>query len=1087
MSTWSVLAVERLGAPSNLWPTIYGPAAGADPIVANGLSTIDLTPRLSPLGELQAQVEQASSQGSFSSIDLDLRDPDGTLADALGPFSLTMATPTRYYGPWIQIWENWGESNAALRYMGYLDASSLQWLEDDAATQATVNHASQLIQERLITDYPSLLRPWPSVPTSATQDWVQATADALVDAEADVFTPRTDAEAIEAALWSTGQLSWVAMRSEALFHRVIQHPDQDPTNYYQTRTYDVPALPAASVIIDGNAYAVDRLAWDTSISGTSGEDLPNLPGNVYTYRPVRIILQGAPDLTGLLHLGDTVLWGIPESQRSHYLLQGASIPAPADGSDGQAYIPLNTVEQLGVGDVLTLTFEDASSGHARLTTAELPRVIDFDGETGKAHFAKPLDQGYTHVSKVRRNSQDPILFDGLAFARAVIAPWTLDVSEFTPAPTDTPVFVWMPYDVARPQLYGAINLQVLDQAGRLVITRRGPNNGSGQFPTSGCWVGSWGGTWSWLGLPSPEATHEIYGNVLQWPGGVNGHASPVIYIEGDLSGGASTPVNGWRPSWRSWKDPEVLTQDPDSTWNGTEVQWGPTAASGDIPGRLVAFFSTGSPGSYSRTSSGEWTFRAHNADRGLAAAITPTLTGTLPAGNWLALGMGIWANGDEQEALLGLVVTGSSIPFASVSAVLLGQAAGGNLTSRQVLQLWASSDAIPSGPWALGGGLVVQSYTQEIAGIVYPHTVLHKLSGAGHVSVDLKTLEVLPSTIQPLLLAGAAGSRTIQGWYALALETVADDSFAATRRLRFVHLDAALQVVNGEVEPDPSVPTDPAASFRRGDIVASAVAPGALIARMVRTSPMENAMAGLIGGRLFCVQDRLPTTVERLQLQATPPQGKASGVAYSGDGMTASEYLEAWAAAQLATIVPMANGNLALASRSAGRLQVRPINGMRVSVQASERSKRARTVAWEGYLRKVRVSYMDILTDETTSVEETAAFDGGRIVEEDHSKIVSGPTMARALARAFVYWFGQPVPILNETWIDRTYGVSGEMAPVFWAGWNVGDRITFTPYNPSNPGPITTFKILSMNPQLEERSCDVELRQQPRTITPEAE
>lgn len=1096
MSTWSVLAVERLGAPSPLWPSVYGPAAGVDPITANGLASIDLTPRLSPLGDLTQQIEQASSQGAYSSIDLDLRDPDGTLADALGPFGATMATPTRYFGPWVQVWENWGESNAALRYLGYLDASSLQWLEDDAVTQATVNHASQLIQERLITDYPELLRPWPRVPTNATQDWMQSTADALLDAAVADFTPRATATAIEAGLWAVGQLSWMAGTYLAEHWIYSKPPDA------LTHTVDYSSQPgsleppSSRITIGGTSYLVDHLAWDESITGVIpyGEFDPANPReqlvSIYTYRPVRIYLAGAPDLSAVLTLGTVVAWDLPESKRTHYLLAGGAdgIAAPVDGSDGQQHVALNTVDQLAPGEVLTLTFMDSTSGSARTSTADLPKAIDFDGETGKVFLAKPLDQGYFNVSKVRRNSQDPTLFDGLAYARAVIAPWTLDVSEFVPAATDTPVFVWMPYDVATPHLYGAVNIQVLDQEGRLVITRRGPEAGSGQFPTSGLWSGSWGGTWSWLGLPTPQATHEVYGNVLQWPGGANAFAGPVIYIEGDLSGGEPTPVNGWRPSWRSWKSPEVLTQDLDSSWNGTGVQWGPVVASGDIPGRLVAFCSsTPSPGSYTRTSSGDWTFRAHNGNGSLAAATTPTVSGTLPAGNWLALGMGIWANAGEQEALQGLVVTGAAFPFTAVSAVLLSQAAGGNLTSRQVHQLWASTDAIPAGPWALGGGLIVQSYTQEIEGLVYPRTVLHKMTGAGLVSVDHKTLEILPSTLQPLLLGGAPGARTIQGWYGLALETFADDSFAASRRLRFIHLDENLQIVNGDPEPDPSLPTDPAASFRRGDIVASAVAPGALIARMVRTSQTEDTMAGLIGGRLFCVQHTLPVTVERLQLQATPPKGKASGVAYSGDGMTASEYLEAWAASQLATFVPTATGNLALVSRSAGRLQVRSINGARVSVQASERSKRARTVAWEGYLRKVRVSYMDILSDETLSVEVTAAFDGGRIVEEDHSKILSGPTMALALGKAFVYWYGQPVPILNETWVDRTYGVAGELAPVFWSGWNVGDRITFTPYNPSNPGPITTHKIFSMSPQLEERSCDVELRQQPRPITPEAE
>ncbi len=1084
MSRFYVTAIERLGAPDPLWPTVYGPALGADPVAANGLATLDLTPFLTPLGDFNQQMERDLTGGSFSSIKLDLVDGDGSLSDTLGPFSATMAAPSRYFGPWIQVIERWGsgeDEQEALRFLGYLDETSIQWDEDGAKTQATAIHASQLLRERLITDYPELLRPWPSVPTNASQEFLQVTADAALPPGVG-FVPRPDAAAIEAAQWAAGKLTWVARVQKVYRQRAIEHVDADPTISWTTTTYPVPAAPASSVIIGGQAFAVDHMEWDGSIESNVEIGDPAGAFSRTTYRPVRIVLQGMPDLTGLLHLGDTVTWGIPESQRTHYLLQGGAITEPPSGSDGPKFVDLNTVEQLAVGDVLTLTFVDATSGAPRTVTADLPRIIDLDGETGKAHLAEALSQGYAHVSKVRRNGQDPVHIDGLAYARALIAPFTLDTAEFAPAPTDVPVLVWQPYDVAAPALYGVHNLQAVNQTGGLILARRGADNSLGGYPTAGIWAGSWGGTWAWLGQPSPEATHEIYGDVLQWPGGVNPYAPPVIYIEGDLSGGAATPPNGWRSAWRTWHDLEHVTQDPQSTWTGSAVAWEPATASGDIPAKLIAYAaSTATPGRYTRTNGGTWGFSAHTGNATLATPVAPTITGSLPAGGWLALGMGILADGDEREALLGLVATGASLPFTEVKAVLLSQAAGGDLTLEQTESLWATG-AIPAGPWALGGGLVVQTWKETIGGIDYPHTVLHKLDGAAVTTAALKTLEVIPQSIQPLLPIGEPGSRRLGGWYALALETFADDNFAPARRLRFLHLDADLQLVNGELEADPSTPTNPETDFSRGDLVASLVPDGAIIAKMVRTSNLEDRMSGLAGGRIFTVASELPTTIERLKLGATVPSGGTLSVAHSGDGMSAADFLTKFAAAQLASAVPLADGNMALVSRSAGTLRLRAIGAQQVSVQASERGKHTKTQAWQGYIRKARVQYQDVLTGDGAAVEVTGDFDGGRILEMDFSDLVAGPTMAVAVGRAAIFWLGRPAPVLGEIWVDRSGGVAGDQAPAWWSDWRVGDRIVLEPF--TTPGPMVTWKILKMAPGLESRSVNVELRQQPILITP---
>jgi len=1074
MSRWYVTAIERLGAPDVLWPSVYGPAQGSNPVADNALRTMDLTPYLTPLSDFSQQMERDLTGGSFSSIKLDLVDEDGSLADALGPFSATMATGSRYFGPWVQVIERWGEANEALRFLGYLDETSIQWDEDGAKTQCTVIHASQLLRERLITDYPNLLRPWPSVPNGVASSFIQARADDFMASYGTEI--RGAATALEAALWAVGQLSWTHALAQTIKYR-------SPHTTVTSWNYPAPDPLATSIIIGANTYAIDHVDWDTSISATEDDGIVGSFGFQHIYKVARIYLQGAPDLTGILHLGDTVTWAIPENQRTHYSLIGGAISEPTAGSDGPKFVDLNTVEQLAVGDVLTLTFTDATSGAPRTTTADLPVIIDLDGERGRVHLAESLSQGYSHVSKVRRNSQDPVHIDGLAYARALVAPFTLDTTDFAPAPTDIPVLAWQPYDVAAPSLYGVHNLQTVNQTGGLLLARRGAN-ALGAYPTAGVWAGSWGGTWAWLGQPTASATHEIYGDVLQFPGGTNPYSAPVLYIEGDLSGGAATPPNGWRSAWRTWHDLQHLTQDPESTWNGTSVSWGTAAASGDIPAKVVAFAaSTATPGKYARTSAGVWIFQAHTGSATLGSVSTPTITGSLPSGGWLALGMGILASGDEEEALLGLVATGASFPFTEVKAVLLSQATGGDLTLQQEVSLWTTG-AIPAGPWALGGGLAVQTWKETIGGVDYPHTVLHKLNGSTVVTADLKTLEVIPQSIQPLLPIGEPGSQVLAGWYALALETYTDSNYAPARRLRFLHLDAALQLVNGEPEADPSTPTDVTAYFSRGDVVASLVPDGALIAKMVRTSNTEDTFSGLAGGRIFTISNSLPTTIERLKLGASVPTGGVMTVAHSGDGMSASSFLEKFAAAQLASAVPGADGNMSLVSRSSGALRLRTIGAQQVSVQAIERGKRTKTQAWQGYIRKVRVSYADVLAGETAAVEISGAFDGGRILELDMSDLVAGPTMAVAIGRAAMFWFGLPVPVLGEIWVDRTGGVAGDLAPTWWADWQIGDRVILDPF--TTPVPSVTWKILKMQPGLEARTVNVELRQQPLLVTPGA-
>ncbi len=1085
MSTFRVVLVERLGAPDPAWPTIYGPAApGSDPIAANSLHTLDLTASLAPVQDFDVTLERDLTKSSFGSLNLDLVDSDGTLADSLGPLSSTLAATNRYYGPWVQLWEDYGSpTTSVLRFLGYLDDATIEWEEERALTKATALHATQLLKERFLTDFQNLLRPYPVVPTTATQSFAATTADDALHAAASTYTPRANKLTVEQALWAAGKLTWYA--------NIAQNRDCTMVGtrpICTTGNYQVPSLPSRTITIGSNSYVVDHVEWNGSISQSVGYG-PVSPhdGDEYgtnTYEPLTIVLSGAPNLTSVLAVGTTVAWAVSEQTRTHYLLE-ADIPSPVSGSDGQRFLQLNTVEQLVPGDVLTFTYVNTTSGAQRLTTTDLPPIIDLDGETGKAWLYAPFTQAYAKasVSKVRRNSQDPVLFDGLAYAKAVAAPFTLDTTYFQPAKTFLPVLTWRNYDATSPQLYGSHGLQTMDGSGTLQLSRRGADNGGGAYTTAGVWQGNWDSGWAWKALPNASATHDVYGDALQWPGAAAPFKPPVIYTAADLSGGATIPKNGWRNPWRTWKGLTDQIQDIESYWNGTALQWASHTASGYIPASLVAFSATtASPGRYTRTSAPAWTFEALTADRTLAASSTPIITGTPATGNWFALGMGAYADATvgHLEALLSLSASTTTGPWTSVVATLMTVGASGALTVKQTPTL-----TIPTaGPWAIGGGLVCASWTETRGGASYARSRLFLVDGrTTPLQADLLTMEVIPGTIQPLQISGTGATAVLSGWRCLALETFTDSNYHQSRRLRFVVLKSDLTVANGELEPDPADPTNVAANFRRGDIVAEGVADGAIIARMVRTGTTTDAMTGQVGGRLFTADLQITPCIERLKIGATAQSSSPIGsVVGSGDGLTVMDYLDALAGAQIATALPNADGNMRLVSRGWGDLRWRSgvLSGYLVSIQDSERGKKAKTQAWQGFLRTVRVTYGDAATGQNLTYQSASSFDGGKVLDLDVSNVVWGVTAARAIGMAAANLFGNPQPILHETWVDRSDGAASGLTPPFFAGWQIGDLISLQSVTAGYlPATVTPYKILSMKPGLEDRSVDVQLLELP--------
>lgn len=1055
MSTWQILFTERLGTPDPSWVSIYGPTA-AD---VAALHTLDLSTVSAPLATISQTMERDLLHASLASVSLEFEDADGSLATSLGPNSATMAAAGRYFGPWVQLTETW-TGGSAVRFLGYVDPLSIEWDERSASTRLTAFHASQLLKERRLAGL--VARAYPNLPTGLTQTYNQSDADTILHGKNASYTVPADHVSQEEALWATGKLSWYA--DVAL---EVDGENVDGKIRTTRTSYDPPAAPAGSLSINGISLLVDHIEWSTksTLVTTTFDD-----GSYQkqTFKVATIVLQGAPDLTNpayALAIGSLISWGIAEAQRTHYVLK-TDVPAPTSGSDGQRFADFDTVEQLIPGDDLDFTYLDQTSGAQRRTTTTM-KVIDIDGEKNRVFFKDPFSNGLTaaYVSKIRRNSTDPVLVDGVALGAALIAPFTLDTSQLAAATVSSAVMTFQPVDGVTPNLMAVHDIQPLDRSGNLRLARRG-GIGTGGSTVAGVWEGNWTDGWAWKGLQSDAGLPlKQIGHLTQWPEGSNDNAPPIVWTGGDLSGGRTIPDNGWRHAWRTWRDVTSQAQTIESTWDGAAITWADQAASGLIP-KLVHFAAqTTAPGRYILTTGGAWTFEAHSGPGTLAGATTPTVTGSLPAGYNLAMGLGVYKDPStgHQEALQILTTDTNTYPFGSVKTSILSAGASGNLTVQQTATLSAS----PSGVWALGGGLAVNTYKDTYGGLDYTHSKLYLVDGSGGatVSLDLFGLEVIPQSIQPLTLTGSGASRAVGGWYCLAIESYEDgNNSALSRRLRFLQLSVSLQVLNGTAEEDPRDPTNAAANFRKGLIVADPLADGAIPCRMVRTG-VGDKMAGFVGARLFLVDTTLSTVLERVKLA----------------DLDALSFLENLGTCLMATAVPKPDGSVALVSRRSGTLRTRDLGASTFGgVADTEWGKRSKQIVAQAHVSEVRITYANPISDDTATQVVTSATQGGSPLDIDLSSVLTSSTAAYALANSLDAYYGTALPGRKETWVDLTAGDVATRTPPFWAAYSVGDRI---PENGASGASVTAWKLINLTWDAEKYEAQVELAQVPDTVT----
>lgn len=609
MSRYIVTAIERMGDPGPEWASIYGVNGAFREDGVTPLRTIDLTPFYEPLAAINQTMERTLLKATLGGIKLDLKDEDGSLLTKLGPYVSDSASPlstaTRYYGPWIKVEETDGTTTSVV-FLGYMDETSLEWDEDNKLTRFSVLAAIQILKGRKLQDYDKFKRPLPAIPQAVAQTFTVGNADDIMYAYNSGYTPRVNKAALETALWQAGKLSWKAYL-KSYSYRVVEPdgPYGKPIHYVESNEFKAPKPPSGRIVINSRTYNIasqqDSLTF--TVYGT-GDDY-------WTYAVTALVLSGVPlDLTQAptsITAGMSASFYQSEAERTHYILQ-ANIPAPAADTDGQRFLILDTVDQLAVGDTITVIFPDTSN-NGRRTTLSLT-VIEIDGETGTVHVLEPINQAVTAGAylKIRRATDDPVFVDAADYAQQVVAPFALDTTQLFIPQATRQIVSWVSLDkrtITGPRPYGIHDIQVLTRAasqggGSFRLSRRGGKDGSGNFTAAGCYEGTYTSGFTWVGtnpfgdtsVTDAKLMLNQYLNLTQFPVGWNDLPAPLLYIQGDLSGGATQPPNGWRGGFRTWKSLVSTKQDLWGRWDGTNVVWTKLDGSGvggstDTPAKLV--------------------------------------------------------------------------------------------------------------------------------------------------------------------------------------------------------------------------------------------------------------------------------------------------------------------------------------------------------------------------------------------------------------------------------------------------------------------------------------------------------------------
>jgi hypothetical protein len=464
---------------------------------------------------------------------------------------------------------------------------------------------------------------------------------------------------------------------------------------------------------------------------------------------------------------------------------------PADDQPSIVAVPLDTVEHLTPGDVMLTTSD-----------AEL-KILDVDAERRTITLTEPLttelrDGDKLYLSEDSRRTL--VHVDAWRLVESAAAPYTVDLSRFTPAVLPRPILSWVPTDGDAPRITQASDAEpTLD--------------GLRFFAAGGSWTGTIEGGWTFSQSTSPR--HVDWTSQL---------ASAPYSLMVDESAALAPYQDRRNRAYGTWK--AGRSREVDGSWNplsrdedeGRSLWWTGYALAHDCAGRRR--------------------MRVTNPN-------TKTGTSTWQEAAWDGSTWGAWSSAAswpvagwhpcEIAPMIG-------VPHASgTGCAILALAAN----SSGALQLQLVRGAGAEATCALAAGMQGAKLCTTPWGVY-----LLGSGGYGRVSYAGGVLSLAWSNVRDTgttLLPSTFAALDDSGIYVCARVSGTDDEGKTLTETWLLHLTAT--------------PTDGASPVLWSDRVYAGVP---RLAMALRDPSCPTRLVGILGSRVFQVSATLPRTVERV-------------------------------------------------------------------------------------------------------------------------------------------------------------------------------------------------------------------------------
>ncbi len=649
-----------------------------------------------------------------------------------------------------------------------------------------------------------------------------------------------------------------------------------------------------------------------------------------------------------------------------------------------------------------------------------------------------------HVFWDQQSSLEYVNEDAVKMLKLVVAPYSVDTSQFSKPSTAIPMFAWLPL---RP-VAGADLFAIGDIEPTLAGTLKLMTGANWTTWASGSPVAM--PSYSWTGTPDAGWTtaSSVYAPNADWTCQLTGAPASLMPYE-------AFTVNPWmRLRNRAYSDVGyyrennglIEVQEGASTYfvNGAFVQSMTTPNTYQFEQNGTVYLSTGSGANftlwtplganvvgsfpcYDYTVMKKYLFVGGNAlnGRNYTTVTVYPWTGSAwgsPGTPWTWPG----ALGYVQSAVPFIqsgYAAGSILGYATDewNTTTSGNSWPGASTSGDVLQLVsatgtliATSAAVP--PALVGGTLVTTPYATYLVGGIAMALITY--SGGVISFTTMFLIDECTALFANTLCAIDQNRIAIFG-----RQDVGSGSSAATSTWLFV------------IQSNLSNTLDQ--SILWSELIAQGV-PATL--GCVRDPSMAGRIVGHYGGSLFQIAQERPLTIER----------------WVPGGMTASEALEHIAQVFAAVIVPDAIGTYHVISRTGTPAPVN-INALQTKVDT--------TWGWKDFASIVRVSSQDGTYHYDAYAQNAAGVyqEGGRLLEVANQPMIFSLSGAAGMAQASVGWYGVARSGSSQAWF---YPDPTSAAP--WEALIGFQRITVN-------GGTQAYRVMSFSINYVAGTCDVEL------------